>query len=98
MDFTVKRNSIFRELIVSDGGTSMCTGLMDASECESLATQLRSAADDLHMGSMPGLVEALEETQSLLTAMLHEQRPRSEIEAQIAENRAAIAKATGEQQ
>lgn len=47
MHFTVKRMSIFRELIVSDGGTSMCTGLMDGSECKALADQLRNTADDL---------------------------------------------------
>lgn len=35
-------------------------------------------------------VKALEETQGLLTAMLLEQRPKSEIEAQIAENDTAL--------
>ncbi|MEJ2897752.1 hypothetical protein RVU96_17695 [Bordetella avium] len=49
------------------------------------------------LAAAPDLLEALQETQSLLTAMLHEQRPQSEVEAQIAENRAAIAKATGGQ-
>ena len=36
------------------------------------------------------LFKALEETQSLLAAMLHESRPRAEIEAQMQENRAAL--------
>lgn len=46
------------------------------------------------MESAPDLLKALEETQSLLAAMLHESRPRKEIEAQMLENRAAIAKAS----
>lgn len=38
------------------------------------------------------LKEALEESQSLFAAMLHEQRPRSEIEEQMLDNRAALTK------
>lgn len=36
------------------------------------------------------LREALEETNSLLAAMLHEKRPRAEIELQISDNRRAL--------
>lgn len=36
------------------------------------------------------LREALEESQSLFAAMLHEQRPRCEIEDQMIDNRAAL--------
>ncbi len=36
------------------------------------------------------LMEALDNSQSLLVAILHEQRPEEEIEAQIIENRAAL--------
>jgi hypothetical protein len=36
------------------------------------------------------LIEALEETQGLLVAMLHEMRPREEIEMQIGDNRTAL--------
>lgn len=36
------------------------------------------------------LREALEESNSLLAAMLHEERPRAEIELQISDNRRAL--------
>lgn len=42
--------------------------------------------------------DALEESQSLLAAMLHEQRPASEIQAQMIDNRAALAQEQGEPQ
>ncbi|MDH1335847.1 hypothetical protein N5D77_18160 [Comamonas thiooxydans] len=45
------------------------------------------------MESAPDLYKALEESQSLLAAMLHESRPRQEIEAQMHQNRSAINKA-----
>lgn len=44
------------------------------------------------MESAPDLFKALEETQALLAAMLHEARPKQEIEAQMLENRTAMAK------
>lgn len=40
--------------------------------------------------NLQALVTALDNSQSLLVAMLHEQRPEEEIEKQIAENRAAL--------
>lgn len=43
-----------------------------------------------------GLVEALDESQSLLVAMLHEQRPASEIESQVIANRDALSAQGGE--
>lgn len=46
------------------------------------------------MESAPVLFKALEESQSLLAAMLHESRPRKEIEAQMLENRSALNSAT----
>lgn len=49
-------------------------------------SQVARAGDD----RVAALVEALEETQGLLVAMLHETRPPEEIEAQIADNRAAL--------
>lgn len=45
------------------------------------------------MESAPDLFKALEESQSLLAAMLHESRPKTEIEAQMLENRSALLKA-----
>lgn len=45
------------------------------------------------MESAPDLFKALEESQSLLAAMLHETRPKTEIEAQMVENRSALFKA-----
>lgn len=44
----------------------------------------------LHDRRVVALVEALEETQGLLVAMLHETRPREEIEAQIRDNRTVL--------
>ena len=44
------------------------------------------------MESAPDLFKALEETQTLLATMLHEARPKQEIEAQMLENRTALAK------
>lgn len=41
------------------------------------------------------LLEALDNSQSLLVTMLNEHRPEKEIEDQIIANRVAIAKATG---
>lgn len=43
------------------------------------------------------LVEALEESQSLLTSLLIEQRSEDEIEQQIIENRRVFNRASGEQ-
>lgn len=51
-----------------------------------LATAMKKAA-------FADLVRELEESQSLLVAMLHEQRPEKEIEDQIIANRAALTKA-----
>lgn len=44
------------------------------------------------------LVEALDDSQSLLVAILGERRPESEIEKQIYENRAALSAANLSQQ
>lgn len=60
--------------------------------------QLRDAvlADRENRGG-DAVREALEETQSLLAAMLHETRPVDEISAQIVANRAALSAQEGKQ-
>lgn len=45
---------------------------------------------DAQAAEIARLREALEESQSLFAAMLHEQRPRCEIEDQMIDNRAAL--------
>lgn len=45
---------------------------------------------DFLLAERDRLREALEESQSLFAAMLHEQRPRCEIEDQMIDNRAAL--------
>lgn len=63
-------------------------------EMEILAKALRAATTATHV-TIPhteheALRAALDNSQSLLVAMLHEQRPEKEIEDQIVENRAAL--------
>ena len=67
-------------------------GGLAMSEIEAIKVQMANAT---LAAAAPDLAEALRETQSLLVTMLHEQRPRDEIEAQIIENRAALSKAEG---
>lgn len=54
--------------------------------------EIAVAADaiDAQAAEIARLREALEESQSLFAAMLHEQRPRCEIEDQMIDNRAAL--------
>lgn len=68
-------------------GWQDCLSMHIAPHHKSLAEQSAVVLDDERASK---LVEALEETQGLLVAMLHETRPRAEIEAQIGDNRTAL--------
>lgn len=77
-----------------------CTdGVSHSLECE--AEHAAAVASDTYIKTNPsavvldderaaGLVEALEETQGLLAAMLHETRPADEIALQLGDNRTAL--------
>ncbi|WP_155897524.1 hypothetical protein [Aureimonas ureilytica] len=78
---------MFFDIVAGDGTEIVgCEGIVAGPGDEECAHLIAAA---------PEMMEALRETQSLLVAMLHEQRPRAEIEAQIVENRAALPKAEG---
>ncbi len=47
MRFSVRKVGQYKELEVTDGGTTMRGGLLDEKECRALAAELREAADDL---------------------------------------------------
>lgn len=88
--FTLKTKS-------TRGFTSNMTGKMRSPEHCGVVTAalIGLLSDDVHvLLAAPDIRTALEETQSLLAAMLHEQRPLDEIEAQMVANRAALSKAS----
>lgn len=58
MKFTVRRPGFtYRELTVSEGNASIESGLLDSSEAQAMADELRSAADELASRSIPELDE-----------------------------------------
>ena len=58
MKFNVRRPSFkYRELAISEGLATIETGLLDESESQAMAAELRSAADDLSPRDTPELDE-----------------------------------------
>lgn len=80
---------IGKAVLSSEARASMRADLEDAAQ---LLTKLSTQQPE-----QGGLVEALEESQSLLVVMLLEPRPASEIESQIIANRAALSAQGGGQ-
>lgn len=50
MEFTVKSNVSYKELIIRDGSTTMESGLLDETERRALADDLQEVIDDLLLG------------------------------------------------
>jgi hypothetical protein len=68
----------------------------DGSERDLFTTDQLQSYAAAAAAAINALVDALEETQSLLATILHEPRPTDEIEDQIRDNRAALLAARGE--
>lgn len=47
MKIIVKKNSIYKEVFIQDGNTTISTGLLDKDEQEALIFDLQSAIEDL---------------------------------------------------
>lgn len=71
-------------------GTAYQVPAAVAGELLRLHLELHAAAQPLPSGNAGQLRSALEETQALLAAMMHEPRPITEIEEQMVENRDAL--------